>query len=497
MSRRRGASGIYWFTIVSFLIAIVLLTIQLIVFSRSRVTYPNGLVIGGISVGNLNRQATVERLLSIYSLPVELHYNDQVILMNPGSIGFELNLESMLSAADLARTGGPFWTEFWGFLFGEQTNPDPIPLDATYSETLLRDYLTNEVASRYDEPAVPAQPLPGTIGYNPGTPGTEIDMDSAVIQIENALLSSTNRIVTLPIGRSAPPRPSMNNLEIFIKQTIDLANYDGIAGIYLLDLQTANEMHFIYENGSDIPDNPDVAFSASSIIKIPIMVSAYRRLDNQDPPEEAVRLLTGMMEESGNDPADWLMQGYIDQERGPLVVTDDMRALGLENTFLGGYFRIGSPLLRLHTTPANSRTDVNTDPDIYSQTTLSDIGMLLSDIYQCEQLGGGALVAVFPQEITQDECREMVDTMTRNYVPFLIVAGAPEGTRIAHKHGWVTDTTGAIRTIGDAGIVYTPSGNYVLVIYFYHPVQLIWEPVSDLIRNISESIYNYFNLPSQ
>lgn len=497
MPRRRGASGIYWFTIISFLISIVLLTIQLIVFSRSRVTYPNGLEIGGVPVGNLDRQSTVERLFTIYSLPVELVYNDQIILMNPASVGFELNLESMLSAADLARTGGPFWIEFWDFLFGDQPTPDPVPLDAVFSEALLREYLTNEVASRYDMPAVPAQPLPGTIGYNPGTPGTGVDMDSAVSQIENALLSSSSRRVNLPIVRTAPPRPSIRNLEIFIKQTLDLAGYDGIAGVYLFDLQSANEMHFVYQNGSDIPINPDVAFSASSIIKIPIMISAYRRLDNQDPPAEAIRLLTGMMEESGNDPADWLMQGYIDQERGPLDVTDDMRALGLENTFLGGYFRIGSPLLRLHSTPSNSRTDVDTDPDLYSQVTLSDIGMLLTDIYHCEQYGGGALVAIFPGEINQDECREMVNTMTRNHTPFLIEAGAPEGTRIAHKHGWISDTTGAIRTIGDAGLVYTPSGNYVLVIYFYHPVQLVWEPISELIGNISESIYNYFNLPSQ
>jgi len=32
-----------------------------------------------------------------------------------------------------------------------------------------------------------------------------------------------------------------------------------------------------------------------------------------------------MIELSGNDPADWLMEQFIDANRGPLVVTEDMR----------------------------------------------------------------------------------------------------------------------------------------------------------------------------
>ena len=121
--------------------------------------------------------------------------------------------------------------------------------------------------------------------------------------------------------------------------------------------------------------------------------------------------------------------------------------------------------------------------------------MLLTDLYHCAELNGGALRAVFPNRITQAECNAMIDTLTRNNTPFLIEAGVPDGTRIAHKHGWVSDVfTGAIRTIGDAAIVYTPSGDYVLVIYFSHPTQLVWDPMSKLIGDLSEAIYNYYNI---
>ncbi|MBT3240997.1 MAG: hypothetical protein HON98_01810 [Chloroflexi bacterium] len=494
MRNRRNTIGLNWFSIVVILVAIALLMVELIAFSRSRITYPLGLRIGGVPVGNLNRQASAEKLLEVYNQPIELHYNNEAIHLNPATVGFELNLESMLAAADLTRTGGPFWSEFWDYLWASQSNPRQVPLDANFSESQLRTYLSEEISPRYDLAAIPPRPIAGSVDYAPGVPGTTVDIDIAIFQIENALKSPNKRLVTLTLGNTTAGRPSFQNLEILLKQTVDLAGYDGIAGTYLLDLQTGAELHFAYQQGIDLSISPDVPFSAISTIKIPIMISTYRRLG--DPPaEEAINLLSGMITASGNDPADWVMEQFIDEIRGPLEVTSDMQALGLENTFLAGYFRLGSPLLARYETPANSRIDVDTDLDPYNQTTLSDMGTLLSDLYQCEQYGGGALVAVFPNEITQSECRDMVTFLTRNDTPFLIEAGTPEGTRIAHKHGWASDNTGAIRTMGDAGIVYTPSGDYVLVFYFYHPVQIIWDPVSTLIGDLSRAIYNYYNLP--
>ena len=482
-----------WVSIGLLFVSILLLTFQLIGFSRSRATYPSGLTIGGIPVGGLDRQGAADRLLEIYSLPVELRYGENLIHMEPAVVGFELNLESMLATADLARIGGPFWQEFWAFLWGNQDTPQPVPLDFTYSESQLRNYLNSEISSRYDQPAVPARAQVGTTNIIPGSPGITINIDNAIVQIENALRSPILRSVNLPLHGTAPPRLSFQNLEIALKQAIQVANFDGIAGVYLLDLQTAQEVHFVIQNGQDVVIQPtDVTFTASSIIKIPIMVSAFRRI-GEPPPEEAQNLLTGMIEASGNDPADWLMEQFIDRFRGPLQVTEDMQTLGLMNTFLAGYFRFGSPLMAIVRTPSNQRNDISTDPDPYSQTTLTDIGMLLGDIYQCAENGGGSLSAVFPDQISQQECQQMISMLSRNLVPVLITAGVPEGTQVAHKHGWVSDLTGAINTIGDAGIIYTPSGNYVLVIYFNHPVQLVWEPISTLISDLSKIVYNTFN----
>jgi hypothetical protein len=449
--------------------------------------------IGGVPVGGLTREQAAQRLLEAYNISVELHYDDAIIQLDPAVINFELNLESMLATADFTRIGGQFWNEFWDYLWSTPSEAAIIPLDASYSEQLLRNYLSDDIGARYDQPSTPAQPLAGSTRFLEGTPGTTIDIDRAVVDVENALFSPGDRVVILNLQTSDPARPSFANLEILLKQLLDTANFDGIAGVYLMDMQTSQEIHFVYYNGQDFPTEPDLAFSASSIIKIPIMISAYTRLGD-DPNPEALNLLNGMIVESGNDPADWLMEQFIDPANGPILVTEDIQALGLENTYLAGYFRYGSPQLRFYTTPAQSRTDLNTDPDSYNQTTTSDIGMMLTDLYQCAEYGGGTLLAVFPDQLTSQECRDMINLLTLNGLPILIRSGAPEGTRIAQKFGWVSDPNGNITTIGDAGIVYSPSGDYVLVVYLSHPVQLVWDPMSGLVGDISEAIYNYYTI---
>ena len=89
----------------------------------------------------------------------------------------------------------------------------------------------------------------------------------------------------------------------------------------------------------------------------------------------------------------------------------------------------------------------------------------------------------------------MINHLSMKRIAVLIEAGIPEATQIAHKHGWVTDINGVINTIADAGIIFSPGGNYVLVVFLYDPVQLVWDPSSSLIAELSRAIYNFYNLP--
>ncbi len=491
---RRRTTFLPWLSIFFILTAVGLAMVQLVQFSRIRTNFPRGLIIAGVPVGTLDRQAASQKLLEAYAQPVELLFQDAIIHLDPAVIGFELNMENMLAAGDLERVEQGFWDGFWNFLWARQPDPRPVPLDFTYSEPRLRTYLENEIAPRYNQPAVSARPAVGTVNFIPGVPGVALDVDNSVRLVENALRSTTDRTVSLPLMREDPPRLPFENLQVLLKQAIDQSGFDGLVGLYLLDLQTAQEINFEYQRGDFLFSNPDVAYTAASIIKIPIMVSVFSRI-NGNADEETLKYLDDMIELSGNDPADWVMEKELDPTLGPILVTDDMQKLGLENTFMAGHFYLGAPLLVRYETPANQRTDINTDPDVYNQTTPVDMGMLLTDIYQCAQNGGGAFAAVYSGEITQSECQTMINLLNRNQLAALIKAGTPDGTQVAHKHGWVTSHSGVMNSMGDAGIVYTPGGNYVLVIFMYHPVQLVWDPASGLVAELSQAVYNFYNLP--
>jgi beta-lactamase class A len=489
----RSSFALRWGSLLFILLAAVVLVYQLVQYSLQRANYPLDMTIGGVSVGGLDPETAAQRLLEVFSQPVELHYNDSVIQLDPSQVGFELNVESMLAAADIQRTGASFWGGYWNFLWNRPSASNAIPLVSTYSEDLLRAYLQTEISTRYDELPVPSQPIPGTADFSPGTPGQTLDIDRAVPLIDAAFHSASDRVVMLTAQRTEAGRPSIQTLEIFLKQIIDLSGYTGLVDLYFLDLQTSDQIHFAYFDQQDYPVTPtDIAFTASSTIKIPIMVSVYRFF-NGSLDENASTLMENMISRSNNDASDALMM-LLDEVRGPLVVTETMRSVGLENTFLAGYFYPGAFVLKNYLSPANQRADINTDPDIYSQTTPSDMGMLLQDIYLCARSGGGALIAAFPGQINQQSCQEMIQYLQTDKLAALIQAGVPEGTVVAHKHGWVTDG-GIMNHVSDAGIVYSPGGNYILTIYTYHPEQVIWDDISPLYADLSRAIYNYFNIP--
>lgn len=490
--RLRGSSLILrGVSLIFILLAAVVTVIELVQYSISRANYPSDMTIGNVAVGGLDPQSAAQRLLQVYSLPVQIHYGDAIINLDPGLIGFQLNTESMLAAADLQRTGAPFWSGFWDYLWNRQSPARQIPLVVTYSEARLREYLTNEISVRYDQPPSPAQPIPGTTNFTPGTPGQTLNVDQAVVLIASALQSPDKREVVLASQRTLASRPSLDTLQILLKQLIDQSTFGGLVDLYFLDLQSQEQIHFAYQAGQEISTTPDIAFSADSTMKIPIMVSVFKHFNSQID-SNTNSLLTDMIKNSTNSAADSLLES-IAPGRGPLVVNDTMQQLGLKNTFLAMYFAPGSVPLQHITTDSNSRTDISTNPDTFNQTTPSELGMLLEDIYMCAQNGGGSLVAAFPGQITQSACQMMVQYLEQDKLGALIQGSLPEGTIIAHKHGWDNDEN----NFSDVAIVYTPGGNFVLTIYTYNAVAFEWNITTQMFGELSRAIYNYFNLPSQ
>ena len=141
-----------------------------------------------------------------------------------------------------------------------------------------------------------------------------------------------------------------------MKQVVTTSGFDGIVGVYMLDLQNGQEIHFAMNQGQDVSVDPDVAFTASSTIKIPILVSYFIH-HGKAPVDDSVNTkILNMIHASDNVASDDIM-AELDPATGPLVVTQDLKKIGLENTFMAGFFSAGSanPCRGLTRPPTSAR----------------------------------------------------------------------------------------------------------------------------------------------
>lgn len=479
-----------WFSIAVLLATAALVLFELVSYSREQTRIPRGVSIAGLPAGGMTSQEAMQMLLQVYSQPIEAHYNDSVFYILPSQIGFNLDTSSMIAGVDAYQTMLPSWEGFWSYLWNSPAASHDIPIKADYSRTQLAA-LMEDIAARYDLPPIAPQPEPGRPFFTAGTPGTVLDQEHGAELIQEALFSPDNRRVILPVVSNQRSLPSLSSLETLIKQLAAVNNYYGLIDVYMVNLQTGQDLHLIHKNGEDFPGDPDVAFTAVSTIKIPILLATFvhQNLPLDGETEKWLQDMLGL--QSGNDPADWLMQS-LDPARGPLVVTQALQDMGLVNTFIAGYFKPGSGLMKEIITPANKRTDIRTDLDPYNQTTAVDMGLLMQDIYQCSQ-GGGTLLMKFAGKITVEECSLMLDLLSHDPIGVFIQAGVPEGTKVVHKHGW---DPGIFHTFGDTAVVYTPGGNYVLSIFLWQEDWLLWDVGSRVISEVSKAVYNYYNPPT-
>lgn len=482
-----------WISLALLLSALGVAVLQALLPAQTPGSYPAGTTIAGIPVGGLDRSQAADRLVQAFNQPVELHYRNHAVQVSPLALGFQLDLDAMLTQADQnTSVTVSYWDRLWNKT--PQAEASQITLDASLDEAILKDYLQSQISARYDLPPSEALPQAASTRFLPGTAGQVLNIEASLPAVEAALRSPSARTADLIVEETPAGRASFQNLEILIKQLIDVSNTGILAEVYLKDLQTGEVMHFAYQPGEDL--TPDIAFTAASTIKIPIMISAMRRISFPLSEDDA-REMSAMIMYSKNEATDAVMANLVDSVYGPIYVTDDMQTLGLQNTILGGFFYLGAPLLRRYETPANSRPDINLEPDIYNQTTPAEMAALLEGIYHCSQDGSGLLTQTFPDGIDQEKCQAMVDLLVGDHLPYLITAGVPEGTTVAHKHGWIEETDGLLHTMSDVAIVYTPGGNYILTLYMYHPIQLIFDPGNELAADISTAIYNDFNIDAQ
>lgn len=470
------------------LVAILLLIFELIAFSQGQDGLQTDITVAGIPVDGLTSAEAQVRWEAAYARPVELSYRGSPILLEPSSVGFRANSQVMLAqalGASEQETG--FWLSFWNYLWRRPVSPVNIELAAEYQPSLVRAFLEG-VASRYDRPPGPPEPVLETLTFRSGSAGYTLDVDASMTLIDQALRDPYNRHVELPVVEHDPTEGGLAALEDLIIAYLDSQGFifDGqttVASIYIMDLSTGEEINL----------NGDVAYSAASTMKIPIMLAYYRYLTFAPTTDEAWLLANSLLC-SNNSSSNLMMQimGGNDIFAGLQYVTDNVEYLGARNTYITAPFVLGiegqefgsNPIPETH---PNSR--FNTNPDLYNQTTPEDLGTLLMMIYDCAEHGSGLRTALPDGEYTQTECQQMLELMSGNDLLRLLQGGIPSGTRIAHKNGWVYDTH------GDAGIVFSPNGrDYVIGVFVWEDTDFLdYNRAWPLIEEISRAAWNYFN----
>lgn len=471
-----------WMAVTVMVVATLLLFYKLYQYAGSRSFYPSALTIGNVDVGGLTPELASEILNNRYlDAPIVVMYGDESFEIRPTDAEFKLDLEAMLNEADYQRDQLDFWSGFWGFLWGIPYEVQPIPLHATHNREALIAEL-RRVSRLVDQPAQPPQPVPGTLSFQEGVAGLQISIDASLSDVESALYRPSNREAHLVVQAVTPERPEINlltRLLVNYLQDFEQSN-GGTASIFIMDLKSGEEVNI----------NANVAMSGFDLLKVPIVLETYRAVDGLSLTQQQL-ISDTLIINPDNTSANALLNviaGQDDPYLGAKIVTDSMQKLGLVNTFMVAPYnqpiRAGRGSLE---TPANSVEQLRTAPSPEMQTTAEDTGTLLSMIYYCAQGEGGTLLAVYRQQLNQAECQEMLDYMKQDDIGSLIQAGVPSTTAVAHRHGWINDTH------ADAGIVYSPGGDYVIVIFLYQPTWLEWAVSSPLIADISRATYNFFN----
>ncbi|CAA9486693.1 MAG: Beta-lactamase [uncultured Rubrobacteraceae bacterium] len=234
--------------------------------------------------------------------------------------------------------------------------------------------------------------------------------------------------------------------EVVGKMEERVGGYDGVAGVYVRDL----------EGGYGYGVRADETFFSASIIKVPVMVAVYRKVEQGDLSfsqevelkeedwaagagwlqwEEAGTkqtvgdLLLLMMTQSDNVATNALVR----MVGGPEHVNDVAASLGAKDTLL--YQKVSS--------------ERGAVPGLDNRTTPRDMAAMLQKIAEGEAAG-------------EKSCGYMKELMLTNELDWWLDAGLPQDVYAANKAGWL------YQVYGDVGIVEHDGHRYTVAILSKH-----------------------------
>jgi len=477
---KQGHSRILW--PVFFLLTVIILGGAWLYtnWKSSQTMLPPGVTINGLPMGGMTREQALNAIALAYTRPITVYYADKLTpLLLPEMVELALDEEATAQNLDkvlVARTGVQgFLTYLMDQVLRNEPEAQEVSAVVTYSRERVDAFLAR-AAQKYDRPPQSAVLLPEAGTFRPPQDGTTLNIQASLPLLIKAILAAApeDRVVRLVVDIEPAPEASI----IILRQALDVAlrDFDGVVGIFAKGLRQGQE--FCY--------NCESVFSGVGGLKIAIAISLYAMLDTA-PDANTTARIDALFAETDNTVANALLTqiGAGDPYSGALRVTDMLWGLGLRNTFIAAPYNLPGATVPPDIAAA-SNPDSRTRPDPLLQTTPLEMGLLMEGLYYGAK-GGGFLRAVYPRQITTEECQALLAGLERNTVNPLLSAGLPAGTRVAHKHGW------ADKTHADIALIYGPQTDLVLVVYLYQPEWLVWDESAPTFATIGQLVYRFFN----
>jgi len=497
-------------TFVLFLIAILAIFPIYTRFKVSAEPVAPGVHLGGLDMSDVKATDEIRvHLEGAYSEPIAVYFDDQRLVLEPSTVDFYIDVDQMIAEAGQYLEGPDFLDIALRHAAGLEQRRRDVPVRYMLNQEKLRAWLET-VAVEQNRPPQPARVLPpgevwqdgvgpavaglpaDYVGsatrdwqWNAGSPGYELDIDASIPLVIEALASENERAAELSLIEIPSQPPNMDDLGRALDDY--LSSFPGFAAVYVRDIGTGEEAHV----------DDEVAFSGMSTLKIGIVSAIMQQIEGITVEDQASREIGQWIDfalgESNNFAANLLVKqlGNGDIPTGARRFTDFMRQLGFESTFMQSGYDVQTQLAQIPT-PGNQRDDWSTNPDSNLQSTPRDMGRLLTAVYECTQ-GHGLFIETFSESITPGECEHILYYMSHDEFQELLWSGLPkiEESWIVHKHGF------AFESHSDVGLIWGPTGPYVLSVFLFRDGWMDWETSNEAMKNVSRIVWNFFEFQQQ
>jgi beta-lactamase class A len=320
---------------------------------------------------------------------------------------------------------------------------DVVPLGGVPEDLIQYLYAENVFAAKVKEPTV-----------------EKVDLES-LPDVDGADLPPAEPVMD---GVPDSERERVENVLGEARQQIE--DYHGVAGLYVWDLEG--------DYGYGI--RPDEEFFTASIIKVPIMVAVYRKVDEG---ELNFSQQIEIKEEDWAAGAGWLQweKAGTKQTVGDLLLlmmtqSDNVAANALVRT-VGGAEHVNQVARSMGAEDTLVYQKVSSErgavPSLDNRSTPRDMVAMMRQIAQ----GKAA---------SEKSCGYMIDLMHRDKLDWWLDAGLPDDVDAANKAGWL------YKVYDEVGIVDDGSHRYVIAILTKHGSADVYEG-QDLIKALSKSVW--------